>query len=397
MTNLDSIDKAQKYVLNTYNRFPISLVKGEGTYVWDADGKEYLDFVSGIAVCALGHSNSVLIKAITEQAKQLWHVSNLYYNEPQVLLAEKLVSLTGLGKVFFCNSGAEANEAAIKLVRKYFHRHNEAGRKEIISFNKSFHGRTMGALAATGQAKYQEGFAPMVAGFAYANYNDLASVEGLISDKIAAIMVEPIQGEGGINVAELGFLRGLRDICTREGIWLIFDEVQTGVGRTGKLWAYEHYGFKPDIITMAKALGGGFPIGAMVACDEVASGFAPGDHATTYGGNPLACAVANAVLGMVGEAKFLDNVKARGDYLVQSLKDIGDSRIKDIRGQGLLIGVEFTREVNDLIKLCVDKGLLLVGAGPKVVRFIPPLNVNEIEINKAIAIFKDALKAWQTN
>ena len=397
MTNLDSIYKAENYVLSTYNRFPISLVKGEGSYVWDADGKEYVDFVSGIAVCALGHSNPSLVKAITEQAQQLWHISNLYYNEPQVLLAEKLISLTGLGKVFFCNSGAEANEAAIKLVRKYFYRHNEAGRNEIISFNKSFHGRTMGALAATGQAKYHEGFAPMVAGFAYADYNDLSSVEGLISDKIAAIMVEPIQGEGGINVAELGFLRGLRDICTREGIWLIFDEVQTGVGRTGKLWAYEHYGLKPDIITMAKALGGGFPIGAMVVADKVASGFAPGDHATTYGGNPLACAVASAVLDIVGETEFLDKVKARGDYLVQSLKDIGDSRIRDIRGQGLLIGVEFSEEVGDLIKLCVDKGLLLVGAGPNVVRFIPPLNVKEVEINKAIAIFKDALKAWQSN
>lgn len=397
MTNLDSIYKAENYVLSTYNRFPISLVKGEGSYVWDADGKEYVDFVSGIAVCALGHSNPSLVKAITEQAQQLWHISNLYYNEPQVLLAEKLISLTGLGKVFFCNSGAEANEAAIKLVRKYFYRHNEAGRNEIISFNKSFHGRTMGALAATGQAKYHEGFAPMVAGFAYADYNDLSSVEKLISDKLCAIIVEPIQGEGGINLAELGFIRGLRDICTREGIWLIFDEVQTGVGRTGKLWAYEHYGLKPDIITMAKALGGGFPIGAMVVADKVASGFAPGDHATTYGGNPLACAVASAVLDIVGETEFLDKVKARGDYLVQSLKDIGDSRIRDIRGQGLLIGVEFTEEVGDLIKLCVDKGLLLVGAGPNVVRFIPPLNVKEVEINKAIAIFKDALKAWQSN
>ncbi|NLJ73119.1 MAG: acetylornithine transaminase [Syntrophomonadaceae bacterium] len=397
MTNLDSIYKAENYVLSTYNRFPISLVKGEGSYVWDADGKEYVDFVSGIAVCALGHSNPSLVKAITEQAQQLWHISNLYYNEPQVLLAEKLISLTGLGKVFFCNSGAEANEAAIKLVRKYFYRHNEAGRNEIISFNKSFHGRTMGALAATGQAKYHEGFAPMVAGFAYADYNDLSSVEKLISDKLCAIIVEPIQGEGGINLAELGFIRGLRDICTREGIWLIFDEVQTGVGRTGKLWAYEHYGLKPDIITMAKALGGGFPIGAMVVADKVASGFAPGDHATTYGGNPLACAVASAVLDIVGETEFLDKVKARGDYLVQSLKDIGDSRIRDIRGQGLLIGVEFSEEVGDLIKLCVDKGLLLVGAGPNVVRFIPPLNVKEVEINKAIAIFKDALKAWQSN
>lgn len=397
MTNLDCINKGNNYVLNTYSRFPLALVKGQGTYLWDANGKQYLDFVSGIAVCALGHSNQELIKVIKEQAQTLWHISNLYWNEPQVLLAEKLVNSTGLGKAFFCNSGAEANEAAIKLVRKYFYRKNEAGRNEIISFKKSFHGRTMGALTATGQDKYHEGFKPILPGFLYADYNNLSSVEALVSDKAAAIIVEPIQGEGGINSAQPGFLRGLRDICNREGILLIFDEVQTGLGRTGELWAYEHYGIKPDILTLAKALGGGIPIGAMIASDEAATGFAPGDHAATFGGNPLSCAVANRVLDIIGQEEFLDNVSKMGSYLAKSLKDIGDSRIVDIRGRGLLIGVEFTYEVRDLINLAVEKGLLLVAAGPNVVRFVPPLNVNEIEVNKAIAIFKDALREWKVN
>lgn len=386
--------KGSQFVMNTYGRFPIALVKGKGTYVWDANGKQYLDFVSGIAVCSLGHCHEELIKVIKEQANSLWHVSNLYWNKPQVELAEKLVNASGLGKAFFCNSGAEANEAAIKLARKYFYRKKQAGRYQIISFKDSFHGRTMGALAATGQDKYHTGFNPLLDGFLYADYNDLGSVEGVINDHTCAIMVEPIQGEGGIKPAQLEFLRGLRKICDREGILLIFDEVQTGLGRTGKLFAHEHFGVKPDILTLAKALGGGIPIGAMLANDKTASGFAPGDHASTFGGNPLATAVASKVLDIINQPDFLDNVLKMGNYLAEAIQDIGDSRVVAIRGRGLMIGIEFEHEVKDLINLCVKKGLLLVGAGTNVVRLVPPLNINEVEVKQGVNIFKEALREW---
>ncbi|NLB87700.1 MAG: acetylornithine transaminase [Syntrophomonadaceae bacterium] len=394
MTNNEYMGKGSQYVMNTYGRFPIALVKGKGTYVWDANGKQYLDFVSGIAVCSLGHCNEELINVIREQSNNLWHVSNLYWNKPQVQLAEKLVNASGLGKAFFCNSGAEANEAAIKLARKYFYRKNEAGRYQIITFKNSFHGRTMGALAATGQDKYHAGFNPLLDGFVYADYNDLVSVEQVVNDHTCAIMVEPIQGEGGIKPAELEFLRGLRKICDREGILLIFDEVQTGLGRTGKLFAYEHYGVKPDILTLAKALGGGIPIGAMIADDKTATGFAPGDHASTFGGNPLATAVANKVLDIINQPDFLDNVLKMGSYLADSIQDIGDSRVVAIRGRGLMIGIEFAHEVKELINLCVKKGLLLVNAGTNVVRLVPPLNINEVEVKQAVNIFREALKEW---
>ncbi|HZK42927.1 MAG TPA: acetylornithine transaminase [Syntrophomonadaceae bacterium] len=394
MSNNEYIDKGNEYVMNTYGRFPLSLVKGKGTYVWDADGKQYLDFVSGIAVCSLGHCHEELVQVIQEQSNQLWHVSNLYWHKPQVELAKKLVEASGLGKAFFCNSGAEAIEAAIKLARKYFYRNNEAGRYQIITFNQSFHGRTMGALAATGQAKYHEGFNPLIDGFLYADYNDLVSVEKVLNEHTGAILVEPIQGEGGIKPAELGFLRGLREICDREGILLIFDEVQSGMGRTGKLFAYEHYGIKPDILTLAKALGGGFPIGAMLANDKVAQGFKPGDHASTFGGNLLASSVANKVLDIINQADFLEGVSKAGNDLAEAIENIGDSRVVEIRGRGLMIGVEFNHEVKELISLCMEKGLLLVGAGPNVVRFVPPLNINEIEINQGVSVFREALREW---
>lgn len=393
MTNQDIMDKGQNYVMNTYGRFPISLVKGHGTCVWDADDKLYLDFVAGIATCALGHSAPELVEALTEQANKLWHVSNLYWMEPQVDLARKLVQLSGLGKAFFCNSGAEANEAAIKLARKYFYR-KEQDRYEVITFKDSFHGRTLATVTATGQTKYQEGFAPLLPGFVYAEYNDISSVEKLINDKTCAILVEPIQGEGGVRPAEPDFLLGLSQICQREGILLIFDEVQCGVGRTGSFFAYQAYGVTPDIVTLAKQLGGGFPIGAMLASNEAASGFAPGDHASTFGGNPLAAATARRLVSIVGQPPFLKEVQKSGQFLYDKLAGLTDSRIVEVRGQGLLWGVEFTDEVKGLIELCIQKGLLLVGAGPKVVRFVPPLNVKHIEISQAVAIFKEALQEW---
>ncbi|SHG53173.1 acetylornithine aminotransferase apoenzyme [Thermosyntropha lipolytica DSM 11003] len=395
MTNQAIIDKGKEHIMATYARLPVALVKGKGSYVVDADGKQYLDFVAGIATCSLGHCHEELVKTVQEQSQKLWHVSNLYWIEPQVELASKLTRLSGLDKVFFCNSGAEANEGAIKLARKYFYRQNKPERNRIIVFKNSFHGRTMGALTATGQAKYHEGFAPLLEGFLYAEYNNIMSVESLIDDTVAGIMVEPIQGEGGIRPADLNFLRSLRQICDREGILLILDEVQTGVGRTGKFFAFEHYGVKPDILTLAKGLGGGFPIGAMLATEKAASGFAPGDHASTFGGNPLACAVGGKVVDIVAKEEFLREVEAKGEILREALMQIGDSRIKEIRGKGLILGVEWDREVKGLIDICRQKGLLLIGAGPNVVRLVPPLTVNRTEINQAVNIFKEALKIWQ--
>ncbi len=393
LSSQDIMDKGQNYVMNTYGRFPISLVKGQGTFVWDADDKQYLDFVAGIATCALGHSAPELVEALTEQASKLWHVSNLYWIEPQVELAEKLVELSGLGKAFFCNSGAEANEAAIKLARKYFYRKKQ-NRYEIISFKDSFHGRTLATVTATGQTKYQEGFAPLMPGFVYAEYNDISSVEKLINDQTCAILVEPIQGEGGVRPSDPGFLQALSQLCQREGILLIFDEVQCGVGRTGSFFAYQGYGVTPDIVTLAKQLGGGFPIGAMLASNEAASGFAPGDHASTFGGNPLAAATARRLVSIISQPAFLKEVRKSGQSLHDKLTALTDNRIAEVRGRGLLIGVELTVEVKGLIDLCIQKGLLLVGAGPKVVRFVPPLNVKQIELSQAVAIFREALQEW---
>lgn len=394
MSNNEIMTRGQEVVMNTYGRFPIALVKGKGSYAWDASGKQYLDFVAGIAVCDLGHCPDELQQVIKEQAGLLWHVSNLYWIEPQVKLAEKLTAITGLGKAFFCNSGAEANEAAIKLVRKYFYRKKEADRNQIIVFKESFHGRTLATVTATGQTKYQEGFAPLPDGFVYAAYNDLMSVEKLISDKTAAIMLEPVQGEGGIHPADPVFLNSLRRICNREGILLVFDEVQCGVGRTGKFMAYQNYGVQPDIVTMAKGLGGGFPIGAMLASNEAAGGFAPGDHASTFGGNPLATAVADKVTELVSAPAFLENVLKMGGYLRDALEQIKDERIIGVRGKGLMLGVEFNTPVKDLVQVCMQNGLLLLGAGPNVMRFVPPLNINEKEINQAVNIFKQSLKEW---
>ena len=389
------MNKGQEYVMNTYGRFPITLVKGKGSYVWDADGKEYLDFLGGIAVCVLGHCEEGLQAALRIQAAQLWHISNLYWIKPQVELAEKLVKLSGLGKAFFCNSGAEANEAAIKLARKYFYRLGQAERNQIIVFNASFHGRTLATVTATGQRKYQEGFAPLPEGFVYADYNDISSVQKLINKNTAAIMLEPVQGEGGVHPAEKEFLAEIRRVCNREGILLIFDEVQCGIGRTGTFFAYQSYGVNPDIVTMAKGLGGGFPIGAMLAADKAATGFAPGDHASTFGGNPLATAVANQLVDTITAPAFMENNIKMGTYLRDNLDKIEDNRIKEIRGMGLMLGIEFDREVKDLVQSCMHQGLLLIGAGPKVLRFVPPLNINQAEVDQAVAILRTALQEWQ--
>lgn len=392
MTNKDIISKGQEFVMNTYGRFPIAPVKGRGSYVWDANGKEYLDFISGIAVCGLGHCHPELVQVLKDQVETLWHVSNLYWIKPQVEAAEKLVKLSGLGKAFFCNSGAEANEAAIKLARKYFYRRQAGHKNNIIVFKESFHGRTLATVTATGQTKYQEGFAPLPDGFVHAEYNNLASVKDMISDKTCAVMLEPVQGEGGIHPADMDFLRCLRTLCDENELLLIFDEVQCGMGRTGKFFAFQTYGIKPDIVTMAKSLGGGIPIGAMLASDEAAGGFAPGDHASTFGGNPLATAAACKAIDIISDPSFLQQVEESGRYLQECLNEISDKRITGIRGRGLMLGMEFNVDVKELITLCMEKGLLLLNAGPRVLRFVPPLNISTTEINQGVAILKEALK-----
>ncbi len=392
MSNSEIAAQGQRYIMNTYGRYPLSFVRGQGSLLWDADGKAYLDFVGGIAVCILGHCHPDLVKVLQQQAETLWHISNLYWIEPQVKAAARLVKGSGLDKVFFCNSGAEANEAAIKLARKYFYRQGQSERNHIVTFLQSFHGRTLAAVTATGQLKYQEGFNPLPQGFHYAEYNNLQSVSSVINKQTAAILVEPVQGEGGIRPADTEFLQGLRQLCDREGILLIFDEVQCGMGRTGSLFAYQHYGVKPDIVTIAKGLGGGFPIGAMLSTDKAASGFAPGDHASTFGGNPLGTAVAEQVLTIIDDPSFLQRVESAGQDLMRKLRELNDERIVEVRGQGLMVGIEMSVEAAEIIKSCMSKGLLLVGAGSHVVRMVPPLTVSDEEIRQAVAIFSQVLQ-----
>jgi len=393
MSNQEIMAKGQQYVMNTYGRFPIAPIKGQGSYLWDADGKQYLDFVGGIAVCALGHSPQILVEALNRQAHELWHTSNLYWIKPQVDLAEKLVKTSGLDKVFFCNSGAEANEAAIKLARKYFYRRG-IEKNEIIVFNNSFHGRTLTTVSATGQKKYQEGFKPLCPGFIHTDFNDMAAVKKTITEKTAAIMLEPIQGEGGINPADSQFLLDLRQLCDENDILLIFDEVQVGMGRTGYLFAYQGYGIQPDIVTLAKALGGGFPIGAMLANEKAAGGFAPGDHASTFGGNYLATAVGNEMIGVLSQPDFLNDVALKGEYLTIAINKIEDKRIQRVRGKGLILGIDFDREVKELINICMAKGLLVLSAGPHILRLVPPLTVSMAEIDQALKILQEALAEW---
>ncbi|MGI6551386.1 MAG: aspartate aminotransferase family protein [Syntrophomonadales bacterium] len=397
MSNQTIIDKGQQYVMNTYGRSPIALVKGQGSWAWDAEGKKYLDFMAGIAVCGLGHAHPELTAVLEEQGERLWHCSNIYWNQPQVELAEKLCLAAGMDKAFFANSGAEVNEGAIKLARKYFYRRGEK-RYKIIAFQNSFHGRTTGTLALTGQTKYQQGFEPLLPGVEYAEFNNLASVKALITGETCAVMVEPVQGEGGINPATVSFMQGLRELCSKEGILLILDEVQTGVGRTGKMMAFQHYNIRPDIVTLAKALGGGFPIGALLATDEAATGFAPGDHASTFGGNLLACALGSKVVEIISEPSFLDQVGAIGNYLRDRLAAVAekDERAVTVKGMGLLLGIEFSVEVKDLVSICLKNGLLLISAGPRVLRFVPPLNVTPAEVDMAMDILLRSLAEWNS-
>ena len=393
MKNRDIAALTDKYVARTYARTPIALVKGKGVKVWDADGKEYLDFLAGIAVNSLGHCHPAIVRAIRSQSQRLLHVSNLYHIQPQAELARELCRHSFADRVFFCNSGAEANEAAIKLARRYG-LEKLGGKYEVISTHNSFHGRTLATLTATGQEKVRAGYDPLPDGFRQVPYNDLGAVEGAIDEKkTAAILVEPIQAEGGVIVPDESYLRGLREICDQRGVLLIFDEVQTGMGRTGKLFGYEHFGIQPDIMTLAKALGGGLPLGAMLAREEIASSFGPGSHASTFGGNPVSCSAGLAVMHALLPGGVLKNCAQMGKYFVKGLEALKKrfSFIREIRGKGLIIGVELEIEGNKIADGCMEAGLLMNCTAYKVLRFVPPLTIKKNEIDRGLAILEKVL------
>jgi acetylornithine/N-succinyldiaminopimelate aminotransferase len=386
-------EDADRYLMQTYTRQPISIVRGRGSRVFDLEGREYVDFVAGVAVNVLGHGHPDLIAAIQKQSQHLLHASNLYYTEPQVKLAEALVEHSFAKKVFFCNSGAEANEAAIKLARRYAHGKYGAARFEIITMLQSFHGRTMATLTATGQEKVQQGFEPLLPGFTYVPFNDLNAVEQAITPATAAIMLELVQGEGGVQVADQAYVKSLHALCRDRDILLILDEVQTGMGRTGTLFAYEHYGIQPDIMTLAKGLGGGLPIGACLATEEVAAAFTPGTHASTFGGNPLACSAALAVMRVLLEGRVLAQSRVVGQYLAKSLLELKDRlpNVKDARGLGLLQGLELTIDGKAVVTDCLNRGLLINCTMDRVLRFVPPLIITQREIDRLVDVLADVL------
>ena len=374
------------YVIENYARLPVRFVRGEGVYLYDDKGKRYLDFLSGIAVCSIGHSHPRLVEAVCSQVRELIHVSNLFENPWQEELARRLMEeFWTSGRVFFCNSGTEANETAIKLVRKFFRDRGE-DRFRIITFRKGFHGRTYGSLSATAQEKFHEGFEPMLEGFDYAELNDVDSVKKLINRSTAGIMLEVIQGEGGVNECDPEFLSEVQSICREEGLLLVVDEVQTGIGRTGRFYGYQHYGIEPDIITLAKGLGGGVPIGALLARDEVARHLTPGSHGSTFGGNPLAC---RAGLVVVEEVKrLLPKIGEVGEFFREKLQELGVGRVK---GKGLMLGLELERECREIVLKALEKGLVVNCTAGNVLRFLPPLIVEKEHVEEAVEILRETL------
>ncbi|HUJ17539.1 MAG TPA: acetylornithine transaminase [Nitrospirota bacterium] len=383
----DVLAESQQYLMNTYGRQPLVLVKGRGAKVYDSDGREYLDFVSGVAVNNLGHCHPRVVVALQKQAQRLMHVSNHYHNEPQINLAKALVRNSFADKAFFCNSGTEAVEAAIKLARRYSREVLKQDRYEIVTMAGSFHGRTMGSLSATAQTKIHKTFEPLLEGFQYVPFNDLTAAEKAVNERTCAILVEPLQGEGGVNIPEPGYLGGLRELCNRHSILLVLDEVQTGMGRTGRLFAYEHTGIQPDVAALAKGLGAGMAIGALIATNRAAQAFTPGSHGSTFGGNPLACAAALASL----EALLEDNiiipaVEHLGRHFRERLAGLRQKYafIKDVRGMGLLIGMELDFEGKDVVSACLKEGFLINCTMDTVLRFMPPLIITEEEIDSLI-------------
>ncbi len=380
-------------IMNTYARFNAVLDYGEGTFVYDVEGKEYLDFVAGIAVNCLGHNHPAIINAINEQSKKLMHISNLYWNKPQLELAKILVENSEHDQVFFCNSGTEATEIALKLARKYGKINGSKEKSQILYMENSFHGRTMGALSITGQEKYQKSFTPLMGGVEAVSFNNIDDLTKKMNDKVCGVILEPIQGEGGIVSAEKDFLEKAKELCKTYDALLIYDEVQCGVGRTGKLFAYEKYGVVPDVVCMAKGLGGGFPIGAVIATKKAAESFEPGDHGCTFGGNPLACAVSHAVLKELIDGGIIEKVDAKSLYFIEKINELKEKHdvIKGVQGMGLLLGIVLSSNIKEFIGKCMEKGLLLVGAGQNVVRIVPPLTVSYEEIDKAVDIMREVL------
>ncbi|MBF0487291.1 MAG: acetylornithine transaminase [Nitrospirae bacterium] len=390
------IDDSNQYLMDTYKRFPVVLVKGRGMKLWGADGKEYLDFLAGVAVNILGHCHPRLVVAIQKQAQKLVHVSNWYHSEPQIKLAKLLCDYSFADKVFFSNSGAEANEAAIKLARKHSKERFGAEKTGIITALNSFHGRTMATLTATGQPKFHVGFEPLVPGFSYVPFNDYEALKSAIDENTCAIMLEPIQGEGGVKMPSDDYFKHVRELCTRLGILLIFDEIQTGTGRTGTLFAYEQYGIEPDILTLAKGLGGGVPIGATLAREEVAKAFTPGCHGSTFGGNPLAAAAALATIEtLLEDGIMLSECRRMGEYLMNSLGKLHKQFPKiiiSIRGKGLLIGMELTRDCSMVVQACFERGVLINCTAGNTLRFMPPLIVTEEDIDRLISVLKEVME-----
>jgi len=380
------IAQDEQHYVPVFARYPIVLSHGEGPYVYDTEGKKYLDFLAGIAVNVLGHAHPKLVAAIAEQAGKIIHCSNLYYTEQQASLAAALTKLAGMDKVFFANSGAEANEGAIKLARKYGKTLSE-DRVEIITAENSFHGRTYATLTATAQPKYQKGYEPLPGGFRYVPFNDLEALKNIVSEKTCAVMLEPIQGEGGINIPDAGYLQAVRQLCDDNGALLIFDEIQTGMGRTGNLFAYQTFDVKPDIVTVAKGLGGGVPIGAFLVAGKVADVFHAGDHGSTFGGNPLACAAANSVLAVIAEENLGANAAVMGEYMMAELRKLQSKYsqlILDVRGKGLMIGVQISRPGREIVNRCLEEGYIINCTAGEVLRFVPPLNINKNHIDELI-------------
>jgi predicted acetylornithine/succinylornithine family transaminase len=391
------LEDSGNYLMHTYNRFPVAFKKGRGMKVWSWDGKEYLDFVGGVATNSLGHCHPKLVIAVQKQVQRLIHVSNYYHIEPQIRLAKMLVTHSFADKVFFCNSGAEANEAAMKLARRYFKEHIGQNKFEIIATANSFHGRTLATLTATGQDKFKVGFDPLLPGIKHVEFNSIETLKGAFTHETCAVLLEPIQGEGGVRMPDPEYLKQVRKLCDDNNVLLILDEVQTGIGRTGKLFAYEHFGITPDIMTLAKGLGGGVPIGAMLATDKVAEAFQPGTHGSTFGGNPLACAAAIATLDVVLEDGFvLDQCRRMGKYFKKKLEDLKKDFpeiIMDIRGMGLLIGMELLRDCAPIVKACMDRGMLINCTAGNVLRFMPPLIVTEKEIDSLADVLEQVFDA----
>ena len=393
MNKQQIIETVEQYYMPVFARYSIVLSHGEGPYVYDNEGKKYLDFLAGIAVNLLGHAHPRLVTAIAEQAGKLIHCSNLYYTEAQALLVKKLSAVSGLDKVFIANSGAEANEGAIKLARKYA-KSLGTGRVEIISAQNCFHGRTLATLTATAQPKYQEGYEPLPGGFKYVDYNDIEALKAAVSERTCAILLEPIQGEGGVNMPDEEYLQQVRQLCDEQGVLLILDEIQTGMGRTGTMFAYQQYNIVPDIVTIAKGLGGGMPIGAFIASNKVAAAFKSGDHGSTFGGNPLASAAANAVLAEIEEAGLLKNAQKTGAYLLAALLQLKEKYpglITKVRGKGLMLGAELSIQGRDIANRCLEQGVIINCTAGNVLRFVPPLIIQPIHVDEMITVLDKVL------